>query len=708
MKVVLGVLGGGISKLYKVQPKMVFHDNEMAAAGQILDEFELHGKRYVMLCAQMQSGKTAPQCWTALELLKLGKVDKIQIICGSNDKDLKEQWENDMSPEKGSHLRIYLKENFLDKSDDLDRFKDNIFINFRQDLEEKKSSEIEERIKSGNCIIVWDESHFAVGCEQMLSKFFERCGIIKGIQGDHARLVEKNLYILTTTATRCAELSKFSDDEDGVNKKNLQYGKVVAIPGEGYRGILHYDDKKAIKQSYPIEMVNFNEIKQIISEHKEKNKYFIIRARDSVQHTPFEILKDICSELNCDIIFIDQDNKMGEKVTKKIPFDVEPEKFTLVVIRGKFRMGKRLCKEHICAVYESSKDPNHNTMAQALLGRMCGYHTNDDITIYLPPTYIEKGLEEYKNLIKINFAGNISNTTYVSLRKSMKVKKNGNPTIPWVISSSNEKGDPTWGIHDAEFEEEESKFFKSLLLERLKNGAHLWSNDQETEIKKLLNNPGSKIAFRMSHKTKGENKGELNNGYEWGKLNNSITNNTPFGNWTGRGKCRSPFKPIIICKILKEVKECPSLKKGDLVVIFRIETRTMAPPYIPSNGKDLWHNCSNVIPVPEDIQMNGAQLVLMPKESYDHPKIFKKALKEMIKNSINKEKICQHTRCIYSNQHLVNGKSGIILSNDAFPNGIDEIIKKIEKKYNVKIVIKMKRGRKPNNCNDLRLDTISW
>ena len=672
----------------------------MTAAHQILDEFELHGKRYVMLSAQMQSGKTAPQCWAALELLKLGKVDKIQIICGSTDKDLKEQWEDDMSPEKGSHLRNYLKENFLDKSDDLDRFKDNIFINFRQDLDVKKSSEIEERIKSGNCIIVWDESHFAVGCNQMLSKFFERCGIIKGIQGDHARLVEKNLYILTTTATRCAELSKFSDDEDGVNKKNLQYGKVVAIPGEGYRGILHYDEKKAIKKSYPIEMENINEIEQIISEHKEKKKYFITRARDSVQHTPFEILKKICSELNCDIIFIDQDNKMGEKVTKKIPFDVEPEKFTLVVIRGKFRMGKRLCKEHICAVYESSKDPNHNTMAQALLGRMCGYHTNDDITIYLPPTYIERGLEEYKNLINIDFKANMSNTPYVGNRASMKVKKNGYPTIPWVISSSNQKSDPTWGIRDAEFENENSELFKSVLKERLKNGAHLWSNDQETEIKELLNDPGIKISCRKSHKTSDKKKGECNDGYNWKNLNDSITNNTPFGNWDSR--------PIIICKILKEVKECPSLKKGDFVVIFRIETRTMAPSYISSNGKDLWHNCSNVIPVSEDIQMNGAQLVLMPKESYDHPKIFKKALKEMIKNSINKEKICQHTRCIYSNQHLVNGKSGIILSNDAFPNGIDGIIEKIEKRYNVKIVIKMKRGRKPKNCNDLRLDTISW
>ena len=525
----------------------------------------------------------------------------------------------------------------------------------------------------------------------MLSSFFERCGIIKGIQGDHDLLVEKNLYILTTTATRCAELSKYcDDDEDENNKKNLKYGKVVAIPGEGYRGVLHYDEKNAIKQSYPIEMIHYNQVKNILSEHLDKKKYFILRTRDSKKHNSVGLLKDLCSELDCDIKFIDKDNRMDEKVTKKDPFDKEPEKFTLVVIRGKFRMGKRLCKEHICAAYESSKDPNHNTMAQALLGRMCGYHTNDDITIYLPHAYIVKGLEEYKNLIKIKFTGNMSNTTYVSLRSSMNVKKKGNPTIPWVISNN------YVDTFHAPGSNENSDRYKSFLKEQLKMAENLWSKDQEIEIKELLDSSENTISFRNSHKKNGE----LNEGYHWRNLNDSITNKTPFGNWDSA--------PIICCNVTKNIEECSSLKQDDLMVIFRIKTRSMAPPYIPSNEKDLWHNCSNVIPVPEDIQMNGSQLVLMPKESYDNPKIFNKALDEMIGNSLNKNNICEHTRCIYSNNHLENGKSGIIFSNDAYPNGIDGIIEKIGTKHKIKINTKKKRGRKPINCNDLRFDTITW
>ena len=678
---------------------MVFHDNEMIAAEKILDEFEIYEKRYVMLSAQMQSGKTAPQCWAALELLKQGNVEKIQIICGSDDKDLKEQWENDMSSEKESHLTNYLKENLLNTIDDLHKFRKNIYVNFRQDIDVKKSSEIEERIKSGNCIIVWDESHYAVGCDQMLSTFFERCGIIKGIQGDHDLLVKKNLYILTTTATRCAELSKYCDDDDKNSKNNLKYGKVVAIPGEGYRGVLHYDEKNAIKSSYPIQMINYDKIKDILSEHLDKKKYFILRTRDSKKHYPFNILKKLCSELDCDIVFIDQENQMDNKVTQEVPFDKEPEKFTLVVIRGKFRMGKRLDKEYICAVYESRKDPNHNTMAQALLGRMCGYHTNDDITIYLPLTYIEKGLEEYKNLINIKFAGNMSNTTYVSLRSSMKIKKKGNPTIPWVIPSSNNKDknddNSEWNMHNSEFKKIHSSFFKSALKERLKNADNLWSNDQEAEIKELLDSPESNVTFRSSHKKK-----ELNKGYDWKNLNDCIINNTSFGNWDS--------EPIIICKVMQKIKECPSLNKGDFVVIFRIKTGSMTPPYIPSNEKDLWHNSSNMISIPEDIKMNGSQLVLMPNESYDNPDIFRKALDEMIVNSLNHNKICLHTRCIYSNNHLENGKNGIILSNDAYPNGINKIITDIGRKNNIKIETKKKRGRKPKNCNDLRLESISW
>ena len=679
---------------------MVFHDNEMLAADKILDEFEIHNKRYVMLSAQMQSGKTATQCWVALELLKQGNVKNIEIICGSDDKDLKEQWKNDMSPEKNSHLRNYLKENLLDKCDDLDRFKDNIYINFRQDLDVKKSSEIEKRIKAGNCIIVWDESHYAVGCDQMLSNFFERCDIIKGIQGDHDLLVKKNLYILTTTATICAELSKYCDDgEVDKSTKNLKYGKVVAIPGEGYRGVLHYDEKNAFKSSYPIDMNHYDKIKHILSAHVDKKRYFILRTRDSKKNKPFVVLKDLCSTLDCDIIFIDQDNHMDKKVTKKIPFDKEPEKFTLVVIRGKFRMGKRLHKEYICATYESSKDPNHNTMAQSLLGRMCGYHKNDDITIYLPSSYIEKGLEEYKNLIKSKFAGNMSNTTYVPLRTSMKVKKKGNPTIPWVISSNNKKykkDDLEWdSMHDAEFTRVHSSLFKLALKQRLKNADNLWSNDQEVEIKELLDSHESNVTFRKSH-----NKKALNKGYHWKNLNDSITNNTSFGNWDS--------EPIIICKIIQKIKECPSLKIGDFVVIFRTKTRSITPPYIPSNEKDLWHSSSNIISIPEYIKMNGSQLVMMPKESYDNTIIFKKALNEMVFNSLNNNNICEHTRCIYSNHHLVNGKNGIIFSNHAYPNGIDEIIKEIGTNHNIKIETKKKRGRKPKNCNDLRFDTISW
>ena len=99
---------------------------------------------------------------------------------------------------------------------------------------------------------------------------------------------------------------------------------------------------------------------------------------------------------------------------------------------------------------------------------------------------------------------------------------------------------------------------------------------------------------------------------------------------------------------------------------------------------------------------------MMPKESYDNTIIFKKALNEMVFNSLNNNNICEHTRCIYSNHHLVNGKNGIIFSNHAYPNGIDEIIKEIGTNHNIKIETKKKRGRKPKNCNDLRFDTISW
>jgi hypothetical protein len=55
----------------------------------------------------------------------------------------------------------------------------------------------------------------------------------------------------------------------------------------------------------------------------------------------------------------------------------------VIFIRGMCRMGKRVPKDHISFVVETSKGSKTDTVLQALLGRMFGYHDNMNIRVYI-------------------------------------------------------------------------------------------------------------------------------------------------------------------------------------------------------------------------------------------------------------------------------------------------------------------------------------
>jgi hypothetical protein len=62
---------------------------------------------------------------------------------------------------------------------------------------------------------------------------------------------------------------------------------------------------------------------------------------------------------------------------------VAPHCNTVIFIRGMCRMGKRVPKDHISFVVETSKGSKTDTVLQALLGRMFGYHDNMNIRVYI-------------------------------------------------------------------------------------------------------------------------------------------------------------------------------------------------------------------------------------------------------------------------------------------------------------------------------------
>ena len=73
-------------KLHTIMPK--FYKKQVQMAEKIYESVSY----WNILCAQMQSGKTATAFFWALLMLFTGKVKKIFIISGSSDTELRDQW----------------------------------------------------------------------------------------------------------------------------------------------------------------------------------------------------------------------------------------------------------------------------------------------------------------------------------------------------------------------------------------------------------------------------------------------------------------------------------------------------------------------------------------------------------------------------------------------------------------------------------------
>ena len=143
-------------------------------------------------------------------------------------------------------------------------------IVWRQDLLKKSD------LFTDKYLIIWDESHFAVTENQTLHKFYETLGLLPCIQGDTSYLKTQNAYILSITATRCAEHSRFAGANDGVEVDDWKM--VVMNPGEKYRGVQEIKTKGLLYPSFAICERNIDKLRDLFGKYKEQKKYFIIRC----------------------------------------------------------------------------------------------------------------------------------------------------------------------------------------------------------------------------------------------------------------------------------------------------------------------------------------------------------------------------------------------------------------------------------------------
>jgi hypothetical protein len=361
---------------------MAFHQGQIEAGNAIIDKFTKE-QPFTILLAQMQSGKTGTYLFTAMEMVRLGLVKNVVIICGSSDTSLRAQTLKDLfgdeeDDDDDGALKIYQRETMVkrDMEGALLIMNAKFGVYFSQDLNKLKDI-------SEETLVIHDESHLAQSRNNIpFKKFYQKNNLDKALFGDFTDLLEKKCYILGVSATPFSELvanKKVLTGDWTTEESNLLEGVETMpknfhfmMPGQGYIGVSDFLDNSQIK--FEAENIKADDCAHITS---------ILRKGSLKYHQKYVVVRTMCAQ---------KDEKMMRTIASSCGYEyrsvfggsevsldfmnTQPFKSTLVQICGKFRMGQVVPKQYIGMVYEQSSKPNADTILQGLVGRMCGYVSN--------------------------------------------------------------------------------------------------------------------------------------------------------------------------------------------------------------------------------------------------------------------------------------------------------------------------------------------
>lgn len=322
------------------------YENQEAAAKEIVRHF-LRGNQYVMLSAQMQSGKTGTFQTVAKKMLANGRVDRVFIISGSNEVELLQQAREDTqkyNPEAVAAGKIK--------------------VIFRQHFAATVTFELKKTL------VIVEESHLDQTKGQQMDKFLKRMGL--SLNGE---MPTSSTYIVSVSATPFSEVSSLTYN------KSVSKAEVKLIPAEGYRGVKYFLENNLIHEFFDISSRQFGELVR-----SSGNKYNLIRITSRAK------MEELARKYTrvFDVRFF-----LQEKKTISISdMAVAPTKPTIVFLNGLLRCGKVVPKNHIGFVWEGGKKPKADTALQGLLGRMCGYYATGAASphIYISSTILKKKL----------------------------------------------------------------------------------------------------------------------------------------------------------------------------------------------------------------------------------------------------------------------------------------------------------------------------
>ena len=174
-----------------------FHDNQILSADEIIAG--LTETPFLVLLAQMQSGKTGAYLQVGFKMLQKRLVKKVVIICGSSDKSLRHQAKEALSEGQNEFIDDLVDIPREEKREIRELFK-GVEVFFSQDL--KKTSIIGEET-----LIIHDESHMAQSKDNRPFKdFYLRNDLNGALTGNFDELRRKKIFVLGVSATPFSEI----------------------------------------------------------------------------------------------------------------------------------------------------------------------------------------------------------------------------------------------------------------------------------------------------------------------------------------------------------------------------------------------------------------------------------------------------------------------------------------------------------------------
>ncbi len=368
-----------------------FSETELKTGQKIIKNI-FDGILWIILLAQMQSGKTDTYYFVAAELLRQKKYEKCIIISGNSNIDMKEQLKN--TGKFYIKYTNYLKEecNFTEDviATIIEYLQSKIDVKFGADLDENKNGHSAAK----NTLFIWEESHFAQSKRNRPNKYLERLKITA--DGNPKNLAgERNNAVISVSATCFSEISDLLHD--------TQHKKIVKMsPSMGYTGVGDYLRKNLIKGINDLT----KELPAILQKHAPGNpKVAFIRLTG--RNTKIFAIVQCILDNGWDVLYYDsKTNTINKKNNIQQSLDDltrAPTRNTVILVNNMLRMGMRINnKNNIAFVIEPSRSSNTDVMCQGLLGRMCGYGIHPDIEVYIHENILTKktGIDDSTELEK--------------------------------------------------------------------------------------------------------------------------------------------------------------------------------------------------------------------------------------------------------------------------------------------------------------------